>query len=126
MSTAFEAFWNSFPPARQLGRATALKEWEKVSADANTVALIFKALGAQALRPVWTRNDGQFVPRPARWLRERRWLDNAQPASSSSSDSSSRAAPRALYAATTCAAIQSCSGTPACCPSRAASSGAAS
>lgn len=69
--SGFEAFWAGYP--RQVGKASAQAEWEKLSPDHALQQRIASAVRAWARSPEWKRNEGQFVPKPAKWLREQNW-----------------------------------------------------
>lgn len=72
-ANAFEAFYAAYP--RKVGRGQAQQEWVKLSPDEAFCKRIDAAVRAWARSPEWARNDGQFIPKPARWLREQRWED---------------------------------------------------
>ena len=65
--------WSEYP--RQVHRLSAQREWDKLKPDAALLAQMLEAVRAWRRTPDWTRNDGQYVPKLARWLRERRWMD---------------------------------------------------
>lgn len=69
----FEEFYAEFP--RKVGYGQARAEWAKLSPDEALRKRIVLAVRAWARSPEWARNDGQFIPKPARWLREQRWED---------------------------------------------------
>lgn len=69
----FEEFFAEFP--RKVGAVQARQEWAKLSPDEALRKRIVSAVRAWARSPEWARNDGQFIPKPARWLREQRWED---------------------------------------------------
>lgn len=70
---AFEQFFAAYP--RKVGRGQAQQEWAKLAPDDALCARIISAVRAWTRTPEWARNDGQFIPKPARWLREQRWED---------------------------------------------------
>lgn len=70
---AFEVFFAAYP--RKVGREQARQEWVKLSPDESLRKRIVGAVHAWARTPEWQRNGGQFIPKPARWLREQRWDD---------------------------------------------------
>ncbi len=79
---SFDRFWWVYP--KKLNREAALRAWESLAPDAALVEAILAALKDQARSEAWRREDGRFIPQPARWLRDRRWEDEqsvpAQPA----------------------------------------------
>lgn len=70
---AFEAFFAAYP--RKVGKEQARQVWEKLTPDESLRKRIVGAVHAWARTPEWQRNGGQFIPKPARWLREQRWDD---------------------------------------------------
>ncbi len=69
----FGEFFSEYP--RKVGHGQARQEWVKLSPDDALCKRIVSAVRAWARSPEWARNDGQFIPKPARWLREQRWED---------------------------------------------------
>lgn len=69
----FEEFFAEYP--RKVSAGQARQEWAKLSPDEALRKRITSAVRAWARSPEWERNDGQFIPKPARWLREQRWED---------------------------------------------------
>jgi hypothetical protein len=69
----FEAFFAAYP--RKVGKVQAGQEWERLAPDAALRKRIVGAVHAWAHTPEWQRNGGQYVPKPARFLREARWDD---------------------------------------------------
>lgn len=72
-SDGFEAFFAAYP--RKVGKMQARREWGKLEPDDSLRKRIGSSLRAWARSPEWSRNEGQFIPKPARWLREARWDD---------------------------------------------------
>lgn len=70
---AFEAFFAAYP--RKVGKGQAQREWGQLAPDEALRKRIIGAVHAWARTPEWQRNGGQFIPKPARWLREARWED---------------------------------------------------
>lgn len=66
----FGEFWDRYP--RKIAEGQARAAWEDLSPDEPTAAAIFDAIEAQAGSDQWLRG---VIPAPAKWLRERRWLD---------------------------------------------------
>ena len=64
----FDKFWKAYP--KKMNKADALKAWSKVDVPVET---ILTAVEAQKKTSQWTKDNGQFIPYPATWLRGRRW-----------------------------------------------------
>jgi hypothetical protein len=71
----FAAFWSSYPVKQS--REEALATWLELDPGPELVERIMVALAAAIRSPEWNREKGKSRPYPARWLRERRWLDHA-------------------------------------------------
>jgi hypothetical protein len=68
----FEIFWNLYP--RKTAKGEALKAWQKNSAHAEEIIEgVTKYANDPNLPPT------QFVPHPATWLNQKRWLDGNLP-----------------------------------------------
>ncbi len=76
----FDAFWLRYP--KKIAKGAAEKTWAKLRPDEVLQAAILQAIDAQAASPAWLKDAGQFIPNPATWLNQRRWEDQATPASS--------------------------------------------
>lgn len=64
----FEAFWKAYPPRRRNEKPDALKAWTQTTTK-YTVAQVMASLEAMKRSPDWTKEDGEYVPMPGRWLR---------------------------------------------------------
>jgi hypothetical protein len=73
----FDQFWAAYP--RRVGKQDALKAWTKIKPDAMLLAMILHAIEKQKEGADWRKDDGQFIPHPATWLRAGRWLDEVRP-----------------------------------------------
>lgn len=71
----FARFWAAYP--KRVAKKEARRAWAQIRPDALTVDRILTALAWQCQQPAWTKDDGQFVPYPASWLRAERWEDEA-------------------------------------------------
>lgn len=69
----FDRFWDAYPKRR--AKADARKAWAKLRPAPDLVEAILEALAWQSLQPDWLKDDRQFVPYPATWLRGERWED---------------------------------------------------
>lgn len=73
----FDEFWEAYP--YRVAKAEAQKAWAKIKPDAKLLTLILTAIEKQKAGADWLRDDGQFIPHPATWLRAGRWLDEVRP-----------------------------------------------
>jgi hypothetical protein len=65
----FDRFWAVYP--RKVGKGAAEKSWVKALTVASPGEII-----TAAQRNAWP-DDPQFIPNPATWLNQQRWLDEA-------------------------------------------------
>lgn len=72
-ASGFEEFWNAYP--KKQAEAKARRLWVKLAPDVALRKHIVDAVRVQAGSDGWKKMDGQFVPMPTTWLRDRRWLD---------------------------------------------------
>ena len=72
-STLFLEFWSSYP--RKEGKGAAIKAWRKIKSPKETLQLILIALEWQKQTEQWTKENGQYIPMPATYLNQQRWLD---------------------------------------------------
>lgn len=68
---AFERFWASYP--KKVGKGAAQASFAKL--DASVFPLLVPAVEAQKKTAQWQRDNGQYIPNPATWLNQKRWLD---------------------------------------------------
>jgi hypothetical protein len=66
-SAEFENFWSVYP--RKINRAVALKAFEKATRKTEADLII------TAVRGYKFADDEQFIPHPATWLNQERWID---------------------------------------------------
>ena len=66
----FEAFWNAYP--KQKAKTEAREAFAKVDVPLQT---LLDALEIQKKSHDWTKEGGQYIPYPAKWLNKRRWED---------------------------------------------------
>ena len=69
----FTRFWAMYP--RRVARQDALKAWAQLKLTAMMIENIFAALEWQIADFQWTKENVQWIPYPASWLRGRRWED---------------------------------------------------
>ena len=66
----FNEFWLAYP--KKVGKESARKAWNKTRPD---IEVILKALSWQKESSQWFKNGGQFIPNPATYLNQHRFLD---------------------------------------------------
>lgn len=67
----FEEFWAVYP--RRVAKANAEKAWHKAIRTADPPVIID---AARAFAAIKANEDKQFIPYPATWLNQKRWLDD--------------------------------------------------
>lgn len=70
---AFERFWAAYPKKRNKG--DALKAWRALKPSEELVTAILAAVERAKASVQWRKDEGQFIPYPASWLRARGWED---------------------------------------------------
>lgn len=73
LADRFNRFWMAYP--RHVGKAVALKSFEKINPDEVTLTAMLNALEWQKRTPQWVKDNGQYIPHPSTWLNQRRWED---------------------------------------------------
>jgi len=69
----FKVFFAGYP--RQVEEAKARSEWVKLAPDDSLQREIAASVARWRSTPEWQREEGRFVPKPANWLRHKRWRD---------------------------------------------------
>lgn len=69
----FETFWAAYPS--KVGKGAAEKAFAKVNPPQDLLRRMLEALEVQKASPRWVKDGGQYVPNPATWLNQTRWLD---------------------------------------------------
>jgi len=72
----FDRFWTAFP--KKWGKAQAKAAWSALCPDEALVETILAAIARGKRTVQWRKDSGQFVPRPADWLSDRRWEPTPQ------------------------------------------------
>lgn len=80
-SLAFEEFYDAYP--KQVDKAKAWNAWRKLGRANPGLASLQAAIVEQSQSDQWTRDHGRYIPSPAKWLQERKWLDKLSPAPTS-------------------------------------------
>ena len=71
----FEEFWKLYP--RKNGKDAALRAWKTKKREGRLPALsvLADAIAAAKRTDQWQRDGGQYIPHPATWLNQGRWMD---------------------------------------------------
>ena len=76
----FEEFWLAYPKSSRLGKVEALKAWCALDPSAETVSQIMRSLAAWTKSRQWSKDGGEFIPWPQKFLRRGRWREVPEPA----------------------------------------------
>ena len=71
--SGFEKFWKAYPA--KIGKIAAQKAFEKHKPNGALLEAMLTALESQRRSDKWQKDGGAFVPNPATWLNQGRWLD---------------------------------------------------
>jgi len=74
VDASFEIFWKAYP--RKSGKGKALESWNKLKPSQDLQEQILEAVQAQCKTEQWKKDNGQYIPFPATWLNQSRWLDS--------------------------------------------------
>ena len=66
----FEDFWYKYP--KKVGKQEAIKAWKKAKPD---ILQVIDALNWQIPSKQWQQEDGKYVPNPATYLNQGRFMD---------------------------------------------------
>lgn len=70
----FDEFWAAYP--RKTAKPKAQAAFNKIHPCSAMLTQMLEAIGAQKLTPQWLKDGGQYIPHPATWLNQERWLDD--------------------------------------------------
>ncbi len=73
LAAPFERFWATYPKKRNKG--DALKAWRALKPGESLVNAILAAVERTKASVQWRKDEGQFIPYPASWLRARGFED---------------------------------------------------
>jgi hypothetical protein len=72
-SRRFDAFWSAYP--NKVGKDAAIKAFEKRNPDDALTEQMIATIAVQRGSPKWTKDGGEYIPNPATWLNQGRWMD---------------------------------------------------
>jgi len=70
--TDFDVFWDAYP--RKTGKGDAKKKFDKAMKRCSLERML-SAIEQQKKSLQWAEDDGKYIPNPATWLYQDRWLD---------------------------------------------------
>jgi hypothetical protein len=73
---AFEAWWKVYP--RKCAKGDARKAWKQTQKIRPAIDAMVKAVYAAKASKQWQKDDGEYIPYPASWLRGERWDDQLE------------------------------------------------
>ena len=73
VTDTFERFWEAYP--RKEGKQAARNAWAKPNPDIELCDAILSAVIAQSKSDAWNKENGRFIPAPAKWIAGKRWED---------------------------------------------------
>lgn len=84
MDERFTAFWKAYP--KKQGKKAAEKAFKKIKPSAALLETMLNAIGEQRASDQWRKDNGQFIPNPAKWLNQGRWEDEATETATTKND----------------------------------------
>jgi uncharacterized protein YdaU (DUF1376 family) len=75
---AFMAFYSAYP--RKVGRKNAFASWSRLSPAPEQCDAIMRHVAKAKLSHDWTKENGKYVPYPATYLNQKRWMDEVDTA----------------------------------------------
>ncbi len=77
----FEMFWGEYP--KKVGKKYARKCFERLKPTGELLEKMLSSIKEQKKSEQWQREGGRFIPNPATWLNQGRWMDEVMEASTS-------------------------------------------
>ena len=72
-SISWDAFCSIYP--KKIGKGAAEKAFNKIHLANGLLDLMIAAVKEQAQSEQWRKDGGQYIPNPATWLNQKRWMD---------------------------------------------------
>ena len=69
----FESFWKAYPKKRSKGDAE--KAWKAIKPNEELLKVMLSKIEEAKLSHAWQKENGQYIPHPATWLRAKGWED---------------------------------------------------
>lgn len=73
----FASFWKAYPKKAEKPKAEAA--YREVVKSPETIESVFTGLEKWKCSDKWTKDAGQFIPHPAKFLKQKHWQDDAGP-----------------------------------------------
>lgn len=70
---SFDDFWAAYPKKKSKG--DALKAWNTLKPSSELFAIMMERLATAKTCKDWVKDNGQYIPYPATWIRARGWED---------------------------------------------------
>ncbi len=71
----FETFWKTYPKKKSKGHAQ--KAFAKINPDEQLLATMLATIERARNSEEWTKENGKYIPYPAKWLNAEGWEDEA-------------------------------------------------
>lgn len=72
----FDRFWFAYP--NKVGKDAAKNAFGKRKVDDELIDQMLDAIARQKNTERWTKDGGQYIPNPATWLNQGRWMDETE------------------------------------------------
>jgi hypothetical protein len=72
----FDLFWANYP--RKQKKWDARKAWAQTANDRPDMKTLIEAILKQCQTQQWMKDNGQYIPLPATWLRAGQWEDEVE------------------------------------------------
>lgn len=69
----FEEWWKHYP--RKIAKGDARRAWQQTASVRPLLDRLIRAVIVAKASEQWQKDEGQFIPYPATWLRGERWDD---------------------------------------------------
>jgi hypothetical protein len=73
----FSEFWSAYP--KKVGKDKAFAAWKKRRPDRALLDIMLASIATHKALPKWQEPGAQYIPNPATWLNEGRWMDEISP-----------------------------------------------
>lgn len=92
---SFEAFWLAYPNRRKTNKPKCIELWKAGDLESICEELMAGLSRCKASAD-WTKDDGEFIPGPAVWLRRQGWNDVMEAANANANGHAKSRGPRIL------------------------------